>query len=341
MQPGQTTNLCEVDGLRKTAIIDKELLRLQVDIAALQETRLADSGSVKEENFTFYWKGKPEEETREYGVGFAVRNSLLKMTEPPANGTERLLQIRLTTTQGPATIMSIYAPTLSATPETKDKFYDDLDTAIKNVPANEFLLLLGDFNARVGSDQAAWPTCLGHHGIGRMNENGQRLLELCCFHNLCVTNSFFQSKDCHKVSWRHLRSGHWHQLDLIITRRQTLNSVLRTRTYHSADCDTDHSLVCTKIRLQLKKMHHSKRDAIPRINTCSCRDPAKAEEFLDTLRHAFSAEDLHHDLASDKWDSIKTITHESAVKVFGKRNKKNADWFEASWPEMSKVTEAK
>ena len=50
-----------------------------------------------------------------------------------------------------------------------------------------------------------------------MNENGQRLLELCTFHDLCITNSF-HTKPQHKVSWRHPRSKHWHQLDLILVR---------------------------------------------------------------------------------------------------------------------------
>uniref|UniRef100_A0A0B7BU24 Endonuclease/exonuclease/phosphatase domain-containing protein n=1 Tax=Arion vulgaris TaxID=1028688 RepID=A0A0B7BU24_9EUPU len=42
--------------IRKTAVIDRELERLQVDIAALQETRLPDCGSVKEKNYTFFWQ---------------------------------------------------------------------------------------------------------------------------------------------------------------------------------------------------------------------------------------------------------------------------------------------
>ena len=127
-------------------------------------------------------------------------------------------------------------PTMSASPETKDKFYDYLDTAAKNIPLDEFLLLLGDLTARVGSDRDIWQTCLGHHCIGKMNKNGQWLLEFCCIHNFCVINSFFQTKPHQKVSWRHPRSGHWHQLDLIITRHQSQNSILITCSDHSADC---------------------------------------------------------------------------------------------------------
>ena len=76
-------------------MINNELKRLNVDIAALQETRLADSGTLKEKDFTYYWQGKTSDERREHGVGFAVKNSLLSMVEPDSNGSEGLLTLRL------------------------------------------------------------------------------------------------------------------------------------------------------------------------------------------------------------------------------------------------------
>ena len=58
-----------------------------------------------------------------------------------------------------------------------------------------------------------------------MNENGQRLLPLCSYHSVCITNSFFLTKTCHKVCARHTRSHHWHQLDVTVMRRAILNDV--------------------------------------------------------------------------------------------------------------------
>ncbi|XP_066282992.1 uncharacterized protein [Branchiostoma lanceolatum] len=240
-------NLKDIDDARKTAVINDELRRLNVDIAALQETRLADSGTLKEQDYTFYWQGKGSNEPREHGVGFAVKNTLLRMVEPGSNGSARLLTLRLNTTKGPITLVSVYAPTLAATPEVKDEFYENLTATIRNIPSDEQLVLLGDFNARVGDDHESWPACLGKFGVGKMNENGQRALEFCAYHNLCITNSYFQTKPQHKVSWRHPRSKHWHQLDLILTRRTSLKNMLLTRAYQSADCDTDHSLVCCNL----------------------------------------------------------------------------------------------
>ena len=167
MTPGLAVDLHDISDARKTAVINDELQRLQVDIAALQETCPAGSGTLKEKDYTFFWKGKSAEEHREHGVGFAVRNSLLKMVEPGDKGSERLLTLRLQTSDGPVTLVSAYAPTLTSTPEAKDEFYTNLSDIIKNIPRNKHLVLLGDFNARVGADHDSWPSCLGHFRVGQ------------------------------------------------------------------------------------------------------------------------------------------------------------------------------
>ena len=107
-------DLINIDDVRKTAVIDAELNRLNIDIAGLQETRLAEEGSLRENNYTFFWKGRGQAEKRQHGVGFAVKNSLLGMIEIPAGGNERLLSLRLATSCGFATIITAYAPTLDS-----------------------------------------------------------------------------------------------------------------------------------------------------------------------------------------------------------------------------------
>lgn len=339
MCPGISDNLSHIGDTRKTAIIDRELSRLDVSIAALQETRLPSDGSLREANYTFFWKGKEPDEPRIHGVGFAVKNSLLTSVEPPTGGTERILSIRLATAAGLVNIFSIYAPTLSSPEDIKDHFYNELDTQIGRIPQSEPLLLLGDFNARVGSDHQSWPSCIGHHGVGKLNDNGQRLLELCTFHNLCVTNTFFQSKPLHRVSWKHPRSHRWHQLDLVITRRSALNTVLATRSYHSADCDTDHALVCSKLRILPRKLHRSKAKGKPRINAARTGVPDCRQEFVTAIQE--SLQDLPEQDATARWSTIKDAVYSAAISAFGKRERKNHDWFDANLPEMEPVIEAK
>ena len=89
------------------------------------------------------------------------------MIEPPTDGTERVLMLRLSSIQGHVILVCVYAPALQATAEVKDQFYESLDTVISRIPAVEHIYLLGDFNAQVGADHESWPDVLGHHGIGK------------------------------------------------------------------------------------------------------------------------------------------------------------------------------
>ena len=88
MIPGLSQDLQDISNARKTAVINDELKRLNVDIATLQETWLANAGTLKERDYTFFWQGKSSDEPREHGVGFAVKNSLLSMVELGSSGSK-------------------------------------------------------------------------------------------------------------------------------------------------------------------------------------------------------------------------------------------------------------
>ena len=124
------------------------------------------------------------------------------------------------------------------------------------------------------------------------------------------------------MTWRHPRSKHWHQLDLIITRRSAMKGVQLTRTFHSADCDTDHSLVCCKFKLQPKKIHHSRQVGKPHIDVSKTLYPDKAEEFTYALSKAFSSEPPYGS-AKERWDNIRDTVYSTDTRIFGKKQTKN------------------
>ena len=285
--------------------------RLNVNIATLQETPLANAGRL---NYTFFWQGKSSDEPREHRVGFAVKNSLLSMVEPGSSGSKWLLNLCLNTTKGPVTLVSVYVPMLSTTLDAKDEFYENLASTIRNIPSTKQLVLLGNFNARVGTDNDSWPSCLGPFGVGKMNENGQWLLKLCVFHNLCITNSFFKTKPQHKVSWRHLHSKHWHQLDLILV----IKNILHTCSYNSMDCDTGHSLVRCKIRLQPKKFHCAKKPGNPHIDVSKMTQSDLMEQFTEAFEEEYDASQSG-DTATVKWETLQDTIHHIALAIFGKK----------------------
>ena len=81
------------------------------------------------------------------------------------------------------TVISAYAPTLTSSEEATDAFYEELNALMKKgVPPSYKLILLGDFNARVGTDWNNWKGVLGPHGTGKLNSNGLMLLSFCAEH---------------------------------------------------------------------------------------------------------------------------------------------------------------
>ena len=130
--------------------------------------------------------------------------------------------------------------------EIKDKFYDDLDSVISAAPRTDKLTLLGDFNARVGTDHQAWEGVIGSEGVWKYNSNGFLLLRKCAEHELLITNTVFRLPTRRKTTWMHPRSKHWHLIDYVIVRRKDRQDVRVTKTMCGADCWTDHRLVVSK-----------------------------------------------------------------------------------------------
>lgn len=153
-----------------------------------------------------------------------IRDSIAtKLASLPAGHSDLIISMRLPLCdQQHATLFSVYAPTLQADPADKDKFYSDLRSLLQDVPANDKIVILGDFNARVGRDSETWKGVLGRHGVGSCNDNGRLLLELCAEQQLSITNTIFQQKDSLKTTWMHPRSKHWHLIDYIIVCQRDL-----------------------------------------------------------------------------------------------------------------------
>ena len=76
-------------------------------------------------------------------------------------------------------IIIAYAPTDTSEGE-KDEFYDALQSILKDVPQHDVLLVFGDFNARVGTNNHDKERVMEKHGVGlNITDNGERLIDIC------------------------------------------------------------------------------------------------------------------------------------------------------------------
>ena len=94
--------------------------------------------------------------------------------------TDRVLVVRLKAKPRNITLIQVYGPTTAATDEKMEKFYQDLSQAVKQVPKGDMLLLMGDFNAKVGRrEPSAMSSAVGLYGLEETNEAGEQLENFC------------------------------------------------------------------------------------------------------------------------------------------------------------------
>ena len=88
------------------------------------------------------------------------------------------------------TVIQVYAPTSKAEEAEVERFYEDLQDFLELTPKKDVLYIIGDWNAKVGSQET--PGVTGKFGLGMWNEAGQRLTEFCQENALVIANTLFQ-----------------------------------------------------------------------------------------------------------------------------------------------------
>ena len=88
------------------------------------------------------------------------------------------------------TVIQIYAPSSNAEEAEVERFYKDLQDLLELTPKKDVLFIIGDWNAKVGSQET--PGVTGKFGLGMQNEAGQRPIEFCQENTLVIANSLFQ-----------------------------------------------------------------------------------------------------------------------------------------------------
>ena len=307
---------------RRTALVARELDRYNIHIAALSETRLANEGQLTEAKagYTFFWSGRSSEERREAGVGFAIRSNLVsKLTSLPKGLNDRLMHMRVPLKgKCHTTIISAYAPTMTNPEETKERFYADLEVLIASVPKEDKLIILGDFNARVGTDCQAWEGVIGKNGIGKSNSNGHLLLRTCSAHDLLITNTVFRLPNRNKTSWMHPRSKHWHLIDYIIVRRRDRKDVQVTKAMCGAECWTDHRLILSKLNMHIHPRRRPQgKKANKRLNISKLEQNSVRDNLSEDLDSKLRLLDLDLDRTDENWVALRDIVYNTALTHLG------------------------
>ena len=112
------------------------------------------------------------------------------------------------------TVIQVYTPTSNGEVAEAERFYEDLQNLLELTPKKDVLFIIGDWNAKVGSQEI--PGVTGKFGLGVQNEAGQSLIEFCQENTLVIANTLFQQHKRRLYTWTSLDGQHRNHLDCIL-----------------------------------------------------------------------------------------------------------------------------
>ena len=113
-------------------------------------------------------------------------------------------------------------------------FYEDLENLLVLTPQKGVLFIIGDWNAKVGSQEISGIT--GKFGLRVQNEVGQRLTKFCQENTLVMASTLFQQHKRRVYIWTSPAGQYQNQIDYILCSQRWRSSILSTKTRPGADC---------------------------------------------------------------------------------------------------------
>ena len=122
-----------------------------------------------------------------------------------------------------------------------ERFYEDLQDLLELAPKKDVLFIIGDWNAKVGSQETRGVT--GKFGLGIRNEARQRLIEFCQENELAIANILFQQHKRRLYIWTSPDGQHQNQIDDILCSQRWRSSIQSAKTRQRVDCGSDHEIL--------------------------------------------------------------------------------------------------
>ena len=181
----------------KLEVVKQEMARVNVDILGISKLKWTGMGEFNSDDHYIYYCG--QESFRRNGVVLIV-NKRVQNTVLGCNlKNDRMISARFQGKPFNITVIQLDATTTDAEEAEVEQFYEDLQDFLELTPKKDVPFIIGDWNAKVGSQET--PGVTGKFGLGIRNEAGQRLIEFCQENALVLANTLFQQHKKRLYIW--------------------------------------------------------------------------------------------------------------------------------------------
>ena len=194
----------------KQGVVKQEMARVNVDnlgISKLKQTRMGECNS---DDHYIYYCG--QESVRRNGIAIIVNKRVRNAVLGCNLKNNRMISVCFQGKPFNITVIQVYAPTSNAKEAEVEQFSEDLQDLLELAPPKNVLIVTGNWNAKVGSQEI--PGITVKFGLGVQNEAGQRIIEFCQENALVRANTIFQQHKRRLYTWT--SSYGRHQIDYIL-----------------------------------------------------------------------------------------------------------------------------
>ena len=297
-----------------------EMKRMDINILGLVEIRWTGTGEFKsDDEYKIIYLGGNQHHR---GVGIMLSPNIGNTLKGHWPVSDRIIVITLSAKPFDISIIQMYAPTADHDDAEAETFYENLEATLKQLKSTDVKIIMGDFNAKLGASRIG--NIVGPHGLGEINERGERLAEWCEENNYTVTNTWYKNHSRRKWTWKSPGDRHRNLIDFILIQSRFRNAIQSAKPMPGADCGSDHVPVICTFNLKLQAQKKSKQQ--PCYNYKQLKtDKELKDRFALEVRNKFSVLEDVTDV-DGQWkqmkDSIKRAIEENIPLKPKKEHKK-------------------
>ncbi|PKA66012.1 hypothetical protein AXF42_Ash010421 [Apostasia shenzhenica] len=245
------------------------MIHKKVNILCLQETKWVGEKAKEIDGLDFkLWYS--DKNKNKNGVGIIMDKSLKDHVVEVKRNCDRIMTLKIIINGIIINIVSAYAPQVGLDASIKEKFWNDLEELIQEIPQITFIG--GDLNGHVGRVAEEFNSIHGGYSFGEINEEGKTILEFSSAYDLVIANTLFKKREEHVITYKSGTSRT--QIDYFLIRKRDRLDCKDCKVIPSECLTTQHRLMVLDSKIKYLR-RNNKSKSYPRTRWWNLKNENK------------------------------------------------------------------